>query len=67
MNYLCARLFRHAEHRENALHGMLSLFVDRFGPDVISTELHASVPALVRRLAPGRKPHAGAGIDAPLA
>ena len=54
VNYLCARLFRFAEHRENILRGPLALFVNRFGPDVIADDLRASVPALVGSLAPGR-------------
>jgi hypothetical protein len=52
VNYLCARLFRFAEHRENILRGPLTLFVNRFGPDVIPDDVRASVPALVGGVAP---------------
>ncbi len=53
VNYICARLFRFEEHRENILRGPLTLFVDRFGPDVVPDEVRASVPALVSVLCPG--------------
>ena len=53
-NYICARLFRFAEHRENVLRGPLTLFIDRFGPGVVPDDLHASVSALVSALCPAR-------------
>jgi hypothetical protein len=46
-NYICARLFRLAEHRENILRAPLTLFVKRFGLGVVADEVRASVPALV--------------------
>jgi hypothetical protein len=49
-NYLCARLFRSAEHRKNLLRGPLTRFVKRFGPGVVPEEVRASVPALVSDL-----------------
>jgi tetratricopeptide (TPR) repeat protein len=48
-NYICARLFRFAKHRENILRGLLTLFVDRFGPGVVPDDLRVSVPELVTR------------------
>ena len=58
-NYLYARLFRAAEHRENILRGLLTLLVDRFGPAVIPGELDQSVPALVVALGGGRNRQVG--------
>lgn len=49
-NYICARLFRLAEHRENILRAPLTLFVKRFGLGVVADEVRASVPALVSAL-----------------
>lgn len=49
-NYICARLFRFAEHRENILRAPLTLFVKRFGLGVVADEVRASVPALVLAL-----------------
>jgi hypothetical protein len=54
INYICARLFRFAEYRENILRGPLTLFVDRFGPRVVPDDLHASIPELVAVLTGGR-------------
>jgi hypothetical protein len=53
VNYIYARLFRFAEHRENILRGPLTLLVDRFGPGVVPDELRASVPLLVAALTSG--------------
>jgi tetratricopeptide (TPR) repeat protein len=53
-DYICGRLFRFAEHRENFLRGPLTLVVDRFGPAVVPEDLRASVPALVSALYLGR-------------
>lgn len=50
-NYICARLFRLAEHRENILRAPLTLFVKRFGMGVVADDVRASVPALVSALA----------------
>jgi tetratricopeptide (TPR) repeat protein len=58
VNYICARLFRFPEHRENILRGPLTLFIDRFGPDVVPDDLRTSVPELVTVLTGGRE---GAG------
>jgi tetratricopeptide (TPR) repeat protein len=55
VNYICARLFRFVEHRENILRGPLTLFIDRFGPDVVPDEVRESVPALVSALCSGRE------------
>lgn len=49
-NYICARLFRFVEHRENLLRGPLTLFVGHLGPGVIPDDLRSSVPALVAAL-----------------
>jgi tetratricopeptide (TPR) repeat protein len=57
-NYICARLFRFVKHRENVLRGPLTLFVDRFGADVVPDDLRISVPALVAALTDGRVPDA---------
>jgi hypothetical protein len=50
-NYICARLFRLAEHRENILRAPLTLFVKRFGMGVVADDVRASVPRLVSALA----------------
>lgn len=50
-NYICARLFRFAEHRENILRAPLTLFVKRFGMGVVADDVRASVPKLVSALA----------------
>jgi hypothetical protein len=52
-NYVAARLFRLAEHRENTLRRPFALFVDRFGAAVIPKELRTSVPRLVRAAGTG--------------
>ena len=62
-NYLSARLFRVADHRENVLRGLLTLLVDRFGPAVIPEELDQSVPALVAALAGGPNEQNGGRSD----
>lgn len=49
-NYICARLFRLAEHRENILRAPLTLFVKRFGMSVVADDVRASVPKLVSAL-----------------
>ena len=49
-NYICARLFRSAEHRENILRAPLTLFVRQFGMGVVADDVRASVPALVSTL-----------------
>ncbi|PWT89064.1 MAG: hypothetical protein C5B56_07755 [Proteobacteria bacterium] len=61
-DYICARLFRLVEHRENVLRGPLTLFIDRFGPGVVPEDLNASIPALVSALCRGRAGEAGAPI-----
>ncbi|HWP27091.1 MAG TPA: helix-turn-helix domain-containing protein [Xanthobacteraceae bacterium] len=53
VNYICARLFRFAEHRENILRGPLTLFINRFGPGVVPEDVRISVPALVSALCRG--------------
>jgi hypothetical protein len=63
VNYICARLFRFEEHRENVLRGPLTLFIDRFGPDVVPDDVRVSVPALVAALC---RDH-GKNIGAPFA
>lgn len=52
-DYLCARLFRLVDHRENILRGILMLFMHRFGQGVIPDDLRVSVPLLVDSLASG--------------
>jgi hypothetical protein len=53
-NYVCARLFRFSEHRENILRGPLTLLVQRFGPGVVPDDLRLSVPALVSAFVRGK-------------
>jgi tetratricopeptide (TPR) repeat protein len=52
LNYVCARLFRYAEHRKNILHGPFTLLVNSFGPGVVPDDLRVSVPALVASVSP---------------
>ncbi|HXF88756.1 MAG TPA: helix-turn-helix domain-containing protein [Xanthobacteraceae bacterium] len=62
VNYICARLFRFAEHRENILRGPLTLFVDRFGPEVVPEDVRASVPALEAALCRDQEKEAGRAL-----
>jgi hypothetical protein len=47
VNYVCARLFEREEHRANILRGLLKLFVERFGEDVVADEVRSSAPSLL--------------------
>jgi len=45
--YICARLFRYGDHRENIMRVPLTLLAERFGYDFMPDEIRRSVPSLL--------------------